>query len=987
MNRKALAVAASMLTSACFAVISYDTTQTVTNPLALTGPETISVASGVTVTYSGGGVISGAGLLTKTGAGTLVLATANPDFSGGITVQEGAVQMDAEGAFGTGPLTTTAASTVNKKTCGFIFNAADATVANAVTVTLSAASTDWCFHLQTKKNTTFTGGISSTGTGLVRIGDEVGVTTTVQCAIIGMQGTAKKDVYFYTRGHLAIKGPITCSILQYYNNSSETTPGEVHYWTPGSQHNITTGIITKNQNHFCEGENVLPTSGYLSWNSVAVRTTTHCFDLQGHDQTISGLSWSSGGTYGAGQNGSCIYSTGGPATLTLAGNGGGTYCQFMDEVSIVVNIPGKTQSFKNRTCPTTGDLTVTAGTATLLDAQTFPNMKHVTVGTAGTLNINSTVPGAFAGAEEVTVEGSGKLSFASTATSPFSAEKTVLRVSSTSKVAIPNGMTVTVSKLYVDGDRMADGTYTTASWLTSTGSLVVRNLVVSSGTWTAGAAPDDAVSKAANWGGTLPDLTGGGLNATVAAGSRMTLDTPFSFLSLAFTGDVAGFAVEGNETLTAGGAVSAAGDGTAREWTFAAPLALNGITSWTFPSTDTLKFTGGITGSGAMDVSAMATEISGNNPFEGSFSLSGGTLALSGTIGPAGDTSEFSQTTSADAITFRGDTTINKKIAFRGNGSTVLFETNVTVTLNGKITFIDQFAPVLPASSHLIVNGELRYDYVSYAPGSACMGTITFLVAPFFRDSGQVIKPAAGRHEWCVGRESVAPAIFYGAYGNATNVFGTGCDRIFNIAHVAVENKMNGDILFASNNGTCDLNGTTQWFNRAHGTQGLLTSATPATLEIVPIQKTLWEPAGFFGPRVEGPISIVFGPRTGAESAVMTLTNRVFASTGDITVTNGTFVVAANASWLNGTNVTVKGDGLLKLEAGTAFNRDFAVIHFADNGRIEVPAGVTQTFAEGWDGATKLASGKRYTAVDLPLRVTGEGAIRIAPFGTTLILR
>ena len=116
-------------------------------------------------------------------------------------------------------------------------------------------------------------------------------------------------------------------------------------------------------------------------------------------------------------------------------------------------------------------------------------------------------------------------------------------------------------------------------------------------------------------------------------------------------------------------------------------------------------------------------------------------------------------------------------------------------------------------------------------------------------------------------------------------------------------------------------------------------------------------------------------------------TNRVFASTGDITVTNGTFVVAANASWLNGTNVTVKGDGLLKLEAGTAFNRDFAVIHFADNGRIEVPAGVTQTFAEGWDGATKLASGKRYTAVDLPLRVTGEGAIRIAPFGTTLILR
>ena len=120
---------------------------------------------------------------------------------------------------------------------------------------------------------------------------------------------------------------------------------------------------------------------------------------------------------------------------------------------------------------------------------------------------------------------------------------------------------------------------------------------------------------------------------------------------------------------------------------------------------------------------------------------------------------------------------------------------------------------------------------------------------------------------------------------------------------------------------------------------------------------------------------------------VICLSNRVFESHGDIKVTNGVMEFAHNASWLNGTNVTVAGTGTLKLNSSTTFNREHAVIRFADSGRIELPQGVTQVFAQGWDGDKALSPGKTYTAADLPSRISGAGAIRIAGGGTMILFR
>ena len=133
-----------------------------------------------------------------------------------------------------------------------------------------------------------------------------------------------------------------------------------------------------------------------------------------------------------------------------------------------------------------------------------------------------------------------------------------------------------------------------------------------------------------------------------------------------------------------------------------------------------------------------------------------------------------------------------------------------------------------------------------------------------------------------------------------------------------------------------------------------------------------------------------FGERVSLQkhgTATLTLTNKTETtysqSYGDVAVTNGVLEFAVGASWLNGTNVTVSGSGMLKINKANTFSREHAVIRFADSGVIEVPAGVTQVFAEGWDGDTKMSG--TYTT-DSSARVTGGGAIRIGPAGIILIV-
>ena len=185
---------------------------------------------------------------------------------------------------------------------------------------------------------------------------------------------------------------------------------------------------------------------------------------------------------------------------------------------------------------------------------------------------------------------------------------------------------------------------------------------------------------------------------------------------------------------------------------------------------------------------------------------------------------------------------------------------------------------------------------------------------------------------------------------------------------------------------TIDLNDTTQRVATLVGSSiGKFTGRAPATIEILK-QKTSSNLASsnlWVASSIEGHVSLAM---YGTENPLI-LTNRAFASYGDIVVANGVMEFATNASWLNGTNVTVCGDGVLKIGGRDTFGKDHAVIRFADNGKIDVPAGVIQTFAEGWVGENKLAGGRNYTASTLPDHISGGGTIRIAGSGFSVLLR
>lgn len=84
---KAMIVIVTIMMSFALRAVEYTENCKVTDPLPLDGEYEISVASGVTVEYSG--LISGTGPIYKTGAGTLVLSGAANTFSGGLRISKG----------------------------------------------------------------------------------------------------------------------------------------------------------------------------------------------------------------------------------------------------------------------------------------------------------------------------------------------------------------------------------------------------------------------------------------------------------------------------------------------------------------------------------------------------------------------------------------------------------------------------------------------------------------------------------------------------------------------------------------------------------------------------------------------------------------------------------------------------------------------------------------------------------------------------------
>ena len=115
-----------------------------------------------------------------------------------------------------------------------------------------------------------------------------------------------------------------------------------------------------------------------------------------------------------------------------------------------------------------------------------------------------------------------------------------------------------------------------------------------------------------------------------------------------------------------------------------------------------------------------------------------------------------------------------------------------------------------------------------------------------------------------------------------------------------------------------------------------------------------------------------------------------YTSCGDLEASAGTLELLADASWRCGTNFTARGTGTLKFHNARQIDRSFAQFHFADDGAVSIPSGVTLSVAAADVAGEPVPMGiyaSGLTTGALANRVTGGGVLQVGRCGTLIIFK
>ena len=1020
--------------------INADTTITMTGDSS----ESYEIASGVTLTFSVAsgasytlsGAITGGGAVKKDGAGELVLSSSANSFSGGTYINSGTLRATASGAFGTGDIT-------NKCPAYVIFDAQNGVFPNSIWLTGTDVTTGDVgpSNIQFKKDTELQGGIEGTVNLMVANHITSGSGPTgAKGPRVSIGGDVKvargKKFHLFTYGTNTFNGAIdTTGINGYamlgYNWSNA---GVVELASPRSVWG--TGVRTRSNVLSCLNDNVV-SNAILHWDYVLTSTNPYgdyssSIKLNGHSQRVRSLN---GGTSAVLSNkdaatGYMIMSSR-PTTLTILGESTSRTvgCRIQDGITVVLDAaeyPSFVQTITNRTCTTTGDLIISNGTLRIAGSTSFPNVPNLTIGAGGTLDMQTDVSLALGSVTNFTLHGKFLAATVPAPSCGLSGNQVHMTFGESAELHLKEDEVLLVKSLKIGADRVTSGRYVAPDARLpqlKSGTLVVpEGDVAASASWTGGADTDD-ISLADNWSAPNASTSAGTMDAIFAsAGDHAIVQGIACFANLTFTPapGTAGFTFDASgdaavlESL--GGAFSFAGPATN---VFNVPVRVSQAQNWTFSGSPVARFmddfssVGTINMSGAGDVffrgpveSACGFEVSQNSRMH----VCGTTLSLVGvanlpapvnggmqtfTLNGNNSTQLVLSNATVRMPVFLATTTLGAAPVVADPASTNIFEGRID--LNSCYTSFD-----IPAGSEIILKGGFKSTSASPRMMKTA-GTVRIQDTPvsamyalgWNQQRGTLIVETQNNSflYLTTGHNPVAndkPVIDLRVSQAVTN----GC--MVN-APKYVRNTYFAPCDASGYKGMIEFNATTQRVDSLvgyrlgtfHGAEGSLIEVTKQVRTGFP---DLQEEYFYVASDISGALSLKM-----SGTGDLVLTNRAFTSTGNLEVVSGTLTMRANATWLNGSNVTVRGSGTLRLDAGGRFGKHVSMRLGADGDswRIAMPNGGEQKVAYMYDSDGKLLPSGVYGAAGVSgvtqtrysSHFTGTGILKVRSFGTRIVIR
>jgi autotransporter-associated beta strand protein len=663
---------------------------------------TIDVASRTTLTY--GGIVAGAGNLTTTDDGTLVLGGANT-YTGTTTINGGTLSIAADNNLGTHPgsatpgsltlirgtLTTTASFTLNanRGIISSIYGTIDVASGTTLTDNGIIAGSGMLFMYQYGANVngtlvlgganTYTGG-TYLYAGTLQLGTSNAIPST---DIVVDDGTLNLDGYSDTIGTLSGSGTVTSSIAGSVILTVGAASNEIGNFSGVIQDGSGTVALTKTgtNTEYLTGANTYSGTTTISGGTLTVDianaipstsdvTDNATLDLYGNSDTIGALS--GGGTVTS--------SVAGSMTLTVgATNNSGTFSGVIQDDGDAVALT-KTGT----------------GTETLSGANTYSGTTTIN---AGTLSIAAddnlgTAPGS-ATAGSLTLNGG---TLATTASFTLNANRGISLGASGGTIDVANGTTLTYS-----GIAAGSGNLT----MTDNGILFLGGANTYGGTTTIGA-------------GTMQVGIANAIPSTsdVTDDGTLNLDGHSDTIGLLGGSGTVTSSVAGTVTLTVGA--------TSHSGTFSGVIQKGSGTvalTKTGTGTETLSGTNAYTGVTTINAGTLSIAADNNlgtapsSATAGSLTLNGGTLATTATFTLSANRG-ISLGASNGTIDVAGGTTLTYSGIAAGSGSLTDTDGGILV-LGGANTY----------TGTTTINGgtlSIKADNnLGAAPSSAKTGSVT----------------------------------------------------------------------------------------------------------------------------------------------------------------------------------------------------------------------------------------------------------------------